>query len=331
MYSVEINFLNDRPDYKPQPQAIKKPGAGFKVADQTALFAGVAVGVFLPAVVGGLWFVAQSENQKLQEKLASLDGELKGLTTKDQEIKNIQAEAEQIKAQTQGLATLFNTSIKPISAIFQDIRERVPSGVQVSSIQQTVAVDEEFKKAAAAAPKPAATPPPTPSPTPAATPAAGAPAAGAPAAGAPAAGAPAAGGQPAAPPPPTAPPPAQVNWQFFKQKIQLSGTAKSFNEVNDFMLTLKQSPFLNAPEVKLVEANLVENSLKVALPELKEKTPVPQAPPPKIELPTVVEYKIEVGVNKTFSSQLVGELTRTGAIGLASRIETLQKKGVVLP
>lgn len=315
MYSVEINFLNDRPDYKPQPKVIKKQGGGFKVADQTALIAGVAVGVFLPSVVGGLWFVAQSKNQELQQKLASLEGELNGLTTKDQEIKRIQAEADQIKAQTQGLATLFNTSIKPISAIFQDIRERVPSGVQISSIQQTVTVDEEFKKTAAAAPKPPATPTPTPSPTPAATPAGGAPAGSAP--------------PPAAPPP--GPPPAQVNWELFKQKIQLSGTANSFDEVNDFMLTLKQSPFLNATEVKLVEANLVENSLKVALPEIKGPTLAVPAPPPQLELPTVVEYKIEVGVNKTFASQLVRELTRSGAIGLASRIETLQNKGVVVP
>ncbi|MBW4495028.1 MAG: PilN domain-containing protein [Oscillatoria princeps RMCB-10] len=319
MYNVEINFLNDRPEY--QGREVKPvrqpPGPGAR-PDPIPLFAGVAVGVFLPAAIGGWWFVTQSENQKLQEKLAGLESKLKGLKTEDEAIKTIQAEADQIKAQTQGLATLFNTSIKPISAIFQDIRERVPSGVQVSMLQQTVAVDEELKKAAAAAPKPAATPAPaTPAP---ATPAAGAPAAGAPAAGA-----------PAAPPPPPAPPPAQVNWEFFKQKIQLSGTAKSFDEVNDFMLTLKQSPFLNATEVKLVEANLVENSLKVAVPEPKEKTLAAPAQPPQLELPTVVEYKIEVGVNKTFASQLVGELTRTGAIGLASRVETLQNKGVVLP
>src|SRR5512136_1983167 len=191
MYNVEINFLNDRPEYQPPKAKTFKPRPGTP-PNQIPLFAGVAVGVFLPAVVGGLWFMAQSENQKLQQKLAGLESELNGLTTQDQAIKAIQAEADQIKAQTQGLATLFNTSIKPVSSIFQDIRERVPSEVQVSSIQQTVAVDEEFKKTAAAAPKPAATPPPAPSPTPAATPAAGAPAAGAPAAG----------GQPAAPPPP---------------------------------------------------------------------------------------------------------------------------------
>ncbi|WP_017715859.1 PilN domain-containing protein [Kamptonema formosum] len=320
MYSVEINFLNDRPDYKPQVKVIPKKGGGVKVADPIPLFAGVAVGVFLPAVVGGWWFVTQSKNQELQEQLARLDGELKGWTTKDQEIKAIQAEADQIKAQTQGLATLFNTSIKPISAIFQDIRERVPSGVQVSMLQQTVTADEEFSKTAAAAPKAAAPPTPAPSPTPAATPAGGAPAGGAPAGSAP---------PPAAPPP--GPPPAEVNWQFFKQKIQLSGTAKSFDEVNDFMLTLKQSPFLNASEVKLVEANLVDNSLKVAVPDPKEKTQAAPAQPPKLELPTVVNYKIEVGVNKTLASQLVGELTRTGAIGLASRVETLQNKGVDLP
>lgn len=313
MYNVEINFLNDRPDYNPVPKVITKKRVGGQVADPLPLFAGVAVGVFLPAVVGGWWFVTQSDNQKLQQKLAGLESELQGLTTKDQAIKAIQAEADQIKAQTQGLATLFNTSIKPVSSIFQDIRERVPSGVQVSMLQQTVTVDEELKKAAAAAPKPAATPA-------AATPAAATPAAGAPGGSAP---------PPAAPPP--APPPAQVNWEFFKQKILLSGTAKSFDEVNDFMLTLKQSPFLNATEVKLVEANLVDNSLKVALPESKNQTLPAPAPPPKIELPTVVEYKIEVGVNKTFASQLVGELTRTGAIGLASRVETLQNKGVVLP
>lgn len=300
MYSLDINFLNDRPDYV--TQKTKRKGGKIQVADRTALIAGVAAGVFFPALIAGFWFVAQSDNQKLETKLAALEGEAGQLTSKDNEYKAIRAQSNQVKTETDGLALLFNTSLKPVSAILQDIRDRVPANVQIDNVEQTVTV----------------LPPAPGTPPPAAPPA------------------PAAGTTPAAGAPPAALPPAVSPWQQFAQKLTLTGTAKSFDEVNDFMLGLQDSKFLNASEVKLLEANLTDNPLetRTVLPQNKNKKPDDpsnEGQPPEIRLPKVVTYKIEAGVSNVNASEVVRELNRKGAIGLATRIEQLQNKEVIKP
>lgn len=304
MYSLDINFLNDRPDYV--TQKTKRKGGKIQVGDRTALIAGVATGVFFPALVMGFWFVAQSGNQKLQDQLATLEGQAGQLASKDSEYRAIRAQSAQIKAETDGLALLFNTSLKPVSAILQDIRDRVPANVQIADVEQTVKV---------ATPVPG-TPPPAAAPPP--------PAAGTP---------PAAGAPPAAAAPP---PPAVSPWQQFTQKLVINGTAKSFDEVNDFMLGLQDSKFLNASEVKILEANLTDNPLqtRTVLPQNKNKQPDDpsnEGQPPEIQLPKVVTYKIEAGVSNANASEVVRELNRKGAIGLATRIEQLQNKEVIKP
>lgn len=310
MYSLDINFLRDRPEY--QPPTPKTGGAGIQVADRTALVAGVAAGVFPLAVVGGLWFLAQAENTSLAEELAKLEQDAGKLASQDQQVKAIQAEAAQIKAQTDGVASIFNTSIKPIVAILQDIRDRVPAGVQIRQIDQTVTADPEAMKAAtaAAAPAPAA-PPPTPAPG--ATPPANQPP----------------GGQNAAAPPAAAPP---VPWTAFKQKLKIAGTARSFDDVNDFVLSLKQSDFLDSNAIKLAKSELKENPLQqnvVLADEFKNQAQNPA--PPSLKLPDVVDYEIEVDVNKKLASEVTPQTRSKGAIGLASRIETLKQKGVIQP
>lgn len=298
MYSLDINFLNDRPDYVPVKSSRK--GGAIQVGDRTALIAGVATGVFFPAVIAGLWFMAQSENQKLATQLSALEGQAGQLSSKDSEYKAIRAQTAQVQTETDGLALLFNTSLKPVSAILQDIRDRVPANVQIDNVEQTVAV----LPPAPGTPPPAAAPPP--------------PAAGAPPAAA------------------TPPPPAVSPWQNFTQKLVLTGTAKSFDEVNDFMLGLQDSKFLNASEVKLLEANLADNSLqtRTVLPQNKNKKPDDpsnEGTPPEILLPKVVAYKIEAGVSNVNASEVIRELNRKGSIGLTTRIEKLQDKEVIKP
>lgn len=305
MYSLDINFLRDREPIPPPP-----PPPNDRL-DRTALVAGVAAGVFPLAVVGGLWFLAQAENTSLAEELAKLEQDAGKLSSQDQQVKAIQAEAAQIKAQTDGVASIFNTSIKPIVAILQDIRDRVPAGIQISQIEQTVTADPEaMKAAAAAAPAPAA-PPATPAPG--ATPPANQPP----------------GGQNAAAAPSASPP---VPWTAFKQKLKISGTARSFDDVNDFILSLKQSDFLDSNAIKLAKSELKENPLQqnvVLAGEFKNQTQ--NLAPPNLNLPDVVDYEIEVDVNKKLASEVTPQTRSKGAIGLASRIETLKQKGVIQP
>ncbi len=299
MYSLDINFLRDRPEYQP-PTPNKVGGAAISVNDRTALVAGVAAGVFPLAVVGGLWFFAQAENTSLAEELSKLEQDATKLSSQDQQVKAIQAEAAQIRAQRDGIASIFNTSIKPIVALLQDIRDRVPAGVQISQIDQTIAANPEAMKAAA--------PPPPPPPPPAD---------------------PAKGGQTAPAPPPAAPP---VPWTGFNQKLTIAGTARSFDDVNDFVLSLKQSEFLDADAIKLTKSELKENPLQQNVVLAAEfKNPGQNPAPPKVQLPDVVDYEIEVDVNKKLASEITAQTRSKGAIGLATRIETLKQKGVIQP
>ncbi|MBD1861002.1 MULTISPECIES: PilN domain-containing protein [Trichocoleus] len=261
MYSLDVNFLNDRPEYRPdvgggpsRPKAA--PGS------LVPLFLGVATGVFLPAVVLVLWLVLQNKNAELQTRIDQLNVQLGELQRADEKVAAINAQAGQIKAETDALATVFN-QIKPWSAMLQDIRDRVPAGVQVSNIQQTDA--------------PAATPQ-SPNPAP---------------------------------------------------KVEISGAARSFNDVNDFLLTLQKSPFLKASETQLVGADLRDNPTQIEVRQ--DRTPQSSTPDVQVKLPQVVVYKIQTSLSDVPASELLRELDRKGAVGLVTRIRTLQQKGVIQP
>jgi type IV pilus assembly protein PilN len=69
MYSLDVNFLNDRPDIRPTSGPKPPPGP---VGSRTPLFIGLAVGLLLPGITLGLWFVLQQQTAKLDEELTAL-------------------------------------------------------------------------------------------------------------------------------------------------------------------------------------------------------------------------------------------------------------------
>lgn len=269
MYSLDINFVKDRPEYKldkgKQSSKQRQPASDF-----TKLYLGLAAGLLLPAVVGAGWLFLQNQNSQLEQNVAKLDENLNKLGIQEQEIKKIQDDANQIKAETQALATVFN-QIRPWSAILQDIRDRTPVAVQIESIKQTAA--------------PAA-PPGQPAPTASAAPA----------------------GQPAPNP---------------VSGIEVSGVARSFNDVNDFLLTLQQSPFFKPTDTKIVTAELIDNPIQAAGSVSQSTRGVP------LKLPQVVRYTMQSSLSDAQASELLRELERKGALGLVTRIRTLQKRGII--
>ncbi|HCF28013.1 MAG TPA: fimbrial protein [Cyanobacteria bacterium UBA11049] len=102
--------------------------------------------------------------------------------------------------------------------------------------------------------------------------------------------------------------------------IKITGIARSFSDVNDFLLTLKQSAFLQAGETKIVSAESAENPVQGAA-----------APSVKVKLPPVVKYTIESQLSNVPASEIIRELERKGTLGLVTRIRTLQQKGVIQP
>ena len=270
MYSLDINFVKDRPEYK-LDKGKQSSKQRLPASDFTKLYLGLAAGLLLPAVVGSGWLFLQNQNSQLEQNVAKLDENLNKLGIQEQEIKKIQDDANQIKAETQALATVFN-QIRPWSAILQDIRDRTPVAVQIESIKQT---------AAPAAPQG------QPAPTASAAPAASQPA------------------------------PNPVSG------IEVSGVARSFNDVNDFLLTLQQSPFFKPTDTKIVTAELIDNPIQAAVSGSQSNGGVP------LKLPQVVRYTMQSSLSDAQASELLRELERKGALGLVTRIRTLQKRGII--
>ncbi len=158
MYAVEVNLLKDRPGYR--QDAPSRPGV-LAAFDQGPLLLGVvASGGFLGLALACL-LVLTLLNQRLTAREQELDEQLAQLAPALSQVESFKSQEQQVTAETNALASVFN-QVKPWSATLQDLRDRVPAGLQITSIQQV-----------APAAVPAGSPAPSPSPSPSPAPAAG--------------------------------------------------------------------------------------------------------------------------------------------------------------
>jgi type IV pilus assembly protein PilN len=272
MYSLDVNFLRDRPDYLPPDPTNTAKKRQRQPGSMTPLVLGVVIGLLLPALVGGLWFVLQQQIAQKQEEETALDTQLAAQGAQKQKITQFQNQINGVNEETQALATVFN-QIKPWSAMLQDIRERTPPGIQIDNIEQTQSTaTQSAAPAASSDPNTQAASPPSPPIT-----------------------------------------------------LEISGTARTFDDVNYFLLTLQRSAFLKGDQTQLVSAELVQNpnKLEVKVPGQQNQSKV------TYELPKLVQYKIQTNLSDVPASELLRELDRKGAVGLVTRIRTLQQKGVI--
>lgn len=103
--------------------------------------------------------------------------------------------------------------------------------------------------------------------------------------------------------------------------VRLTGMARSFNDVNDFLLVLQQSRFFKANESKIVSAELVDAPIPAGAAPVVGGVPV--------KPPQVVKYTIQSHLSDIPASELMRELEQKGTVGLVSRIRSLQQKGVL--
>ncbi|MEL6777105.1 MAG: PilN domain-containing protein [Cyanobacteria bacterium J06597_16] len=101
--------------------------------------------------------------------------------------------------------------------------------------------------------------------------------------------------------------------------LELGGNACSFDDVNDFMLTLKNSPFLESESIEITNASLGQ--------------PVPGRCPGEVENGEqleLVSYTITGDIKSIPATALLDELNRQQeATGLAARIRALQATGAI--
>lgn len=122
------------------------------------------------------------------------------------------------------------------------------------------------------------------------------------------------------------------------KSLTINGYGESYDDVNDFLLTLKNSPFLNGENTRLTTSSLVENPSTVIFdraqlnPQGEGNTggsPAGGEGGVELTLPPVVLYTITTEISDLSSDQLLNLLNRRGAIGLVSRLSNLQRKGIL--
>lgn len=294
MYSLDINFLKDRPENQSQDSAPKAVRRKVPMGEKAPMYIGIGIGLLLPALAGGLLLFIQQQTSGVQAEQAKKQKEIDDIQSKIKQVEQIKGKIAEVKTQTSSVIGIFN-QIKPWSAILQDLRDRTPPNLQIKIIQEALL------------PPTAATPSPTPKPaSPSPTPAASASPGASPKAGS--------TPTPTPTPTPTLPPPPLTG-------INITGTAKSFDEVNIFLLSLKQSPFFRSADTRLQSAQRVPNPTQIE----QVQTPGQAGAPVTYELPQIVTYTIQTRLSDTSAADLLAELERKGAVGLATRIRTIQK------
>lgn len=102
--------------------------------------------------------------------------------------------------------------------------------------------------------------------------------------------------------------------------VEISGFARSFSDVNDFMLSLQQSRLFKPAQTKIITAELVDAPIQ---PDSQSATNI------QIKPPQIVKYIIQSSLSNVPASELIPELEQKGAVGLVNRIRSMQQIGVI--
>jgi type IV pilus assembly protein PilN len=104
--------------------------------------------------------------------------------------------------------------------------------------------------------------------------------------------------------------------------VSVAGVACSFNDVNDFLLTLQRSPLLDGRSVAIARS---EKRSEILDPQVDGVCPGSPADRPEI----LVDFEIAGNFSEVPSAALLDVLDRQGAVGLATRIRALRDSGAI--
>ncbi|KAB8334742.1 PilN domain-containing protein [Scytonema tolypothrichoides VB-61278] len=135
MYSIDINFLKNRKLENKFEE--KRLGISLPTGNFTPVYIGVVVGIFFPALVGVGWLFVQSQNTVYYQNITQLEQENKSLENEIESLNKIQVETKKIKQETQALVSVFD-QVRPWSAMLQELRDRIPTTVQIDTIKQII-------------------------------------------------------------------------------------------------------------------------------------------------------------------------------------------------
>jgi type IV pilus assembly protein PilN len=333
MYSLDINLLNERTGNQTGKESGFSSESTFATAPKygkAPIFVGAGVAVLTLLAAGGGWLWTNQQTAQLEVKQKDLDAKLGSLKIQEARLQQVTAQISQITAESKSLASVFDR-VQPLSAVLQDLRESIPQGIQIDNILQ-----QEVKADAATTPTPAPSPasggllnkistPPNPEakPSPSASPTTPTPATAT-------AATPTTGTTATAANTNTAPKTSTTLTDAPTTKLVISGKAKSFDEVNNFILTLKQSAFFDPDDIQLINADLLPAQVLERIDS--NGRPISSTEnEPQLVLPKLVRYSISTSLKRVPSGDLIRELERKGAVGLVSRLKTLQQQQGIKP
>lgn len=105
--------------------------------------------------------------------------------------------------------------------------------------------------------------------------------------------------------------------------INLAGVARTYADVNDFVLFLQRSPFFNAKNIKVNTAQQSDFAVEI---ENEDKLPENAS----FKVPKGIKYTISAQLNSAPTSQLITEIDKKGSIGLVTRLKMLEQRGAEL-
>lgn len=107
--------------------------------------------------------------------------------------------------------------------------------------------------------------------------------------------------------------------QTDNRDLTITGMADSYENVNDFLLSLRDSPLLRSSRTKLANSKWTDNPNDVD----------DNGKDIDVSLPEVVEFEIITEITRDPSPEFINLLNRRGAIGLVTRLNTLKRKGAL--
>jgi type IV pilus assembly protein PilN len=106
-----------------------------------------------------------------------------------------------------------------------------------------------------------------------------------------------------------------------RTQLKITGFANNYESVNHYLLTLQDSPFLKAKKTSIETAALADLPLQL----VNDNENI------SVSFPKVVQYSIITELNDKPASQQLPNLARNGAVGVVTRLKTLERQGALQP
>lgn len=140
MYSLDINFLRDRDlsdSGAASPEKVASKSSAPPGQEPTPLIIGGVIGAACLAAAGFLFWQESSAQAAIEEEMLVVDQEIQTLTAQGNTVAGLESAIASKKGQSEAFVKVLQTKIKPWSAILQEVGDLTPSGLQLSSFEQT--------------------------------------------------------------------------------------------------------------------------------------------------------------------------------------------------